>query len=152
MFMFFGIAILEDAGYLARLAFMLDRVFRVFGLHGSSVMPFILSGGIAGGCAVPGIMAARTVRSPKERLATLLTVPFMNCGAKLPVFALLMAAFFSKHEVMVILAISILLWAMMTFPTLPVKDSQDFETRRQTLGADSTPGLIQEIQTSGKIR
>jgi ferrous iron transport protein B len=57
MFMFFGIAILEDSGYLARVAFMLDRVFRIFGLHGSSVMAFIVSGGIAGGCAVPGVMA-----------------------------------------------------------------------------------------------
>jgi ferrous iron transport protein B len=89
MFMFFGIAILEDSGYLARVAFMLDRVFRIFGLHGSSVMAFIVSGGIAGGCAVPGVMATRTLKSPRERLATLLTVPFMNCGAKLPVFALL---------------------------------------------------------------
>ncbi|MBW2370504.1 MAG: ferrous iron transport protein B, partial [Deltaproteobacteria bacterium] len=82
MFMFFGIALLEDSGYLARVAFMMDRVFRIFGLHGSSVMAFIVSGGIAGGCAVPGIMATRTLKSPKERLATLLTVPFMNCGAK----------------------------------------------------------------------
>ncbi|MBN2108261.1 MAG: ferrous iron transport protein B, partial [Deltaproteobacteria bacterium] len=77
MFMFFGIAILEDTGYLARVAFMLDRVFRIFGLHGSSVMAYIVSGGIAGGCAVPGVMAARTLRSPRERLATILTAPFM---------------------------------------------------------------------------
>jgi len=75
MFMFFGIALLEDSGYLARVAFMLDRVFRIFGLHGSSVMAYIVSGGIAGGCAVPGVMATRTLKSPKERLATLLTVP-----------------------------------------------------------------------------
>ena len=61
MFMFFGIALLEDSGYLARVAFMLDRVFRIFGLHGSSVMAFIVSGGIAGGCAVPGVMATRTL-------------------------------------------------------------------------------------------
>ena len=110
MFMFFGIAILEDSGYLARVAFMLDRVFRIFGLHGSSVMPFIISGGIAGGCAVPGIMASRTLRSPKERLATLLTVPFMNCGAKLPVFALLVAAFFSEHETAVMFLITVIAW------------------------------------------
>lgn len=98
MFMFFGIAVLEDSGYLARVAFMMDRIFHFFGLHGSSVMPFIVSGGIAGGCAVPGVMAARTLRSPKERLATLLTVPFMNCGAKLPVLTLLIGAFFSAHQ------------------------------------------------------
>jgi len=98
MFMFFGIALLEDSGYLARVAFMMDRIFHFFGLHGSSVMPFIVSGGIAGGCAVPGVMATRTLRSPKERLATLLTVPFMNCGAKLPVLTLLIGAFFSDHQ------------------------------------------------------
>ncbi|MDM8518098.1 ferrous iron transport protein B [Desulfobacterales bacterium HSG16] len=110
MFMFFGISFLEDTGYLARVAFMLDRVFRIFGLHGSSVMAFIVSGGIAGGCAVPGIMATRTLKSPRERLATLLTVPFMNCGAKLPVFILLTAAFFANHEAAVMFGITIFSW------------------------------------------
>lgn len=108
--MFLGIAFLEDTGYLARVAFMLDRVFRVFGLHGSSVMPFIISGGIAGGCAVPGVMAARTIKSPKERLATLLTAPFMNCGAKLPVFALLVGAFFAEKEASMMLIITAISW------------------------------------------
>jgi len=111
MFMFSGIAFLEDSGYLARVAFMLDRVFRIFGLHGSSVMAFIVSGGIAGGCAVPGVMATRTLKSPRERLATLLTVPFMNCGAKLPVFALLIAAFFEKYEAAIMFAITLGAWA-----------------------------------------
>jgi len=110
MFMFFGIAFLEDTGYLARMSFMLDRIFRMFGLHGSSVMAFIVSGGIAGGCAVPGVMAARTLKSPKERLATLLTVPFMNCGAKLPVFALLTAAFFAESQAQVMLLITLISW------------------------------------------
>jgi ferrous iron transport protein B len=111
MFMFLGIAFLEDSGYIALVAFMLDRVFRIFGLHGSSVMPFIVSGGIAGGCAVPGIMATRTLKSPRERLATLLTVPFMNCGAKLPVFALLVAAFFATHKALVMFVITLVSWA-----------------------------------------
>jgi ferrous iron transport protein B len=110
MFMFLGISFLEDSGYLARMAFMLDRVFRIFGLHGSSVMAFIVSGGIAGGCAVPGVMATRTLKSPKERLATLLTVPFMNCGAKLPVFALLVAAFFSENKALVMMVITLISW------------------------------------------
>ena len=110
MFMFLGISLLEDSGYLARMAYMFDRVFRYFGLHGNSVMAFIVSGGIAGGCAVPGVMASRTLRSPRERLATLLTVPFMNCGAKLPVFALLVAAFFSSHEAGMMLLITAMAW------------------------------------------
>ncbi len=110
MFMFLGISFLEDTGYLARMAFMLDRIFRLFGLHGASVMAFIVSGGIAGGCAVPGVMAARTLKSPKERLATLLTVPFMNCGAKLPVYALLVAAFFSENQARVMFIITLISW------------------------------------------
>jgi|WetSurMetagenome_2_1015567.scaffolds.fasta_scaffold31061_1 ferrous iron transport protein B len=112
MFMFFAIAILEDTGYLARVAYMLDRVFRTFGLHGSSVMAFIISGGIAGGCAVPGVLATRTLRSPKERLATLLTAPFMNCGAKLPVFAMLIAAFFPAGHAQVMFLLTLFSWVM----------------------------------------
>ncbi len=110
MFMFFGIAVLEDSGYLARVAFMMDRVFHFFGLHGSSVMPFIVSGGIAGGCAVPGVMATRTLRSPKERMATLLTVPFMNCGAKVPVLVLLIGAFFTEHKALYMFLFTMLAW------------------------------------------
>lgn len=112
MFMFFGIAILEDTGYLARVAFMMDRVFRMFGLHGSSVMAYIVSGGIAGGCAVPGVMATRTLRSRRERLATLLTVSFMNCGAKLPVLALLTATFFSQNQAQLMFLLTLLAWAV----------------------------------------
>lgn len=210
LFMFFAIAILEDSGYLARVAFMLDRVFQWFGLHGSSVMAYIVSGGIAGGCAVPGVMATRTLKSPKERLATILTIPFMNCGAKLPVFALLVAAFFASREALmmflltlvswagallvarllrstiikgtptpfvmelppyriptvrgvlthtwertwqyirkagtVILGISILLWALMTYPGLPSNLQQEFEGMRQAVLAEADGAALQEIR------
>lgn len=112
IFMFLGISFLEDSGYLARAAFMLDRVFRAFGLHGNSFMAFILGGGIAGGCGVPAVMATRTLRSSKERIATILTVPFMNCGAKLPVFALLIGAFFSENEAQVMFIITLLSWSI----------------------------------------
>jgi len=111
LIMFLGITFLEDSGYMARMAYMLDRVFRIFGLHGSSVVPFIISGGIPGGCAVPGVMAARTLRSPKEKLATLLTAPFMVCGAKVPVFILLAAAFFPQHGARVMFLITLTGWA-----------------------------------------
>lgn len=112
VFMFLGIAVLEDSGYLARAAFMFDRIFRVFGLHGNSFMAYIVGGGIPGGCAVPGVMATRTLRSSKERLATLLTVPFMNCGAKLPVYALLIGAFFPRHEAQVMFVLTIISWSV----------------------------------------
>ncbi|NCC25532.1 MAG: ferrous iron transport protein B [Deltaproteobacteria bacterium] len=207
--MFFCIAFLEDSGYMARIAYMLDRVFRIFGLHGCSVMPFIVSGGIAGGCAVPGVMASRTLRSPREKLATLLTAPFMTCGAKLPLFILLSGIFFPSHQASalfvvtltgwaaalvvarilrstvirgpatpfvmelppyrwptlrgmcihtwertweyikkagtVILAISILIWAAMTFPQLPESRVQEFEIRAAELEAD---GADQEVLTA----
>ena len=114
MIMFFILAFLEDSGYMARMAYMLDRVLRIFGLHGYSVMPFIISGGIPGGCAVPGIMATRTLRGPKEKIATILTAPFFSCGAKVPVFLLLASAFFPKtgDKLMFFLTIFSWLWAL----------------------------------------
>ncbi len=96
--MFSLLSFLEDCGYMARMAYMMDRVFRMFGLHGASVMPYCVSGGIAGGCAIPGAMATRTLRSPKEKLATLLTLPYMTCGAKWPVFLMLATAFFGTED------------------------------------------------------
>ncbi|MGE4421170.1 MAG: ferrous iron transport protein B [Pseudodesulfovibrio sp.] len=112
MFMFLMISALEDSGYIARMAYMLDRIFKVFGLHGTSVLPFIVSGGIAGGCAVPGVMATRTLRSPKEKLATLFVAPYMTCGAKVPVFLMLAAAFFPEDSATVMLVITLSAWAM----------------------------------------
>lgn len=112
MVIFACIAMLEDSGYMARIAYILDRVFRAFGLHGCSIMPFIVSGGIAGGCAVPGIMAARTLRSPKEKLATILTAPFMSCGAKVPVFILLTAVFFPESEATAMFLLTMAGWVM----------------------------------------
>jgi len=110
MFMFLAIAVLEDSGYMARIAFMLDRVLRWFGLHGNSVMALLIGGGISGGCAVPGIMATRTLRDPKERIATLLVVPFMNCGAKLPIFGMLIAAFFGAGQARMLFVFTLLSW------------------------------------------
>ncbi len=112
LFMFLAIAFLEDTGYLARVAYMLDRIFRLFGLHGNSVMAYIISGGIAGGCAVPGVMATRTLRSSRERLATVLTAPFMNCGAKFPVYAMLIAAFFASNHAGMMFVLTLLSWAV----------------------------------------
>jgi ferrous iron transport protein B len=194
---------------------MMDRIFRIFGLHGSSVMPFIVSGGITGGCAVPGVMATRTLRSPKERMATLLTVPFMNCGAKLPVLALLIGTFFSDQKAQymflftmlawvaallaakflrstvlrgaptpfvmelppyrfptmrglfihtwertyqyirkagtVILGISILLWALMTFPNLPQDDIQKYQAQKEKI-LHQASNIIQNQLLSGEIK
>jgi ferrous iron transport protein B len=112
-FMFFAIAILEDSGYMARIAFMLDRVLRGFGMHGASMLALMVSGGIAGGCAVPGVMATRTMREPKERLVTILVTPLLNCGAKLPVYALLLAAFFPGDKAGMMMILTGISWSMM---------------------------------------
>ncbi len=121
VFMFFAIAVLEDSGYLARVAFLLDRVLRAFGLHGNSVMSLIISGGISGGCAVPGIMAARTIKDPKARLATIMTASIMNCGAKLPVYALLIAAFFAAKEAEMMFALTIISWGVVLLSALALR-------------------------------
>lgn len=112
LIMFVLISFMEDSGYMARVAYMMDRIFRFFGLHGASVMPYIISGGIAGGCAIPGAMATRTLRSPKEKLATLLTLPYMACGAKLPVFLMLAGAFFPDDAPTVMFIIMLVGWVM----------------------------------------
>ena len=112
-FMFIGIAVLEDSGYMARVAFILDRIFRAFGLHGNSVVALIVGGGIAGGCAIPGVMATRTLRDDKERITTILVTPFMTCGAKLPVFLMLVGAFFNKNiQSEIMLGLTLFAWAI----------------------------------------
>ncbi len=123
MFMFFSIAVLEDSGYMARVAYMLDRVLRWFGLHGNSVMALIVSGGISGGCAVPGVMATRTLRDRRERIATLLVVPFMNCGAKLPVYAVLIGAFFTHSKPRVLFILTLLSWAFALFAAKVIRST-----------------------------
>jgi len=92
MVMYFLIALLEDCGYMARATVVLDPIFKKVGLSGKSVIPFI----IGTGCAIPGVMAARTIRNERERNATAMLAPFMPCGAKLPVISLFAGAFFDK--------------------------------------------------------
>ncbi|MBR6680898.1 MAG: ferrous iron transporter B [Clostridia bacterium] len=91
MVMYFLIALLEDCGYMARATVVLDPIFKKVGLSGKSVIPFI----IGTGCAIPGVMACRTIRNERERRATAMLAPFMPCGAKLPVIALFAGAFFA---------------------------------------------------------
>ncbi len=111
-FMFLFVAALEDSGYIARVAFILDRPLRTFGLQGKSILAFIVAGGLgAGGCAVPGILSTRTMREDKDRLLTMLVTPFMNCGAKMPVYAMLIAAFFPGDRTLVMMSLWGISWA-----------------------------------------
>ena len=133
--MFVMIAFIEDSGYMARICYMMDRIFRMFGLHGASVMPYVVAGGIAGGCAIPGAMATRTLRSPKEKLATLLTLPYMPCGAKVPVFLLLIAAFFPEDPTTAFFVVLICGWVCALFVALLL--------RHTIIKGESTPFVME---------
>ncbi len=91
LLLFLFISILEDTGYMARAAFLLDKLMSKVGLHGKAFLPLMSSFA----CAIPGIMATRTIESPKDRLATIMIAPFMSCSARLPVYALMIATFFA---------------------------------------------------------
>ncbi len=90
--LFLGIALLEDTGYMARAAFVMDRVMRAVGLHGKSFIPLL----VGFGCSVPAIMGTRTLENPRDRMVTILVAPLMSCSARLPVYTLLTAAFFTE--------------------------------------------------------
>lgn len=199
LLLFFAIAILEDSGYMARAAFIMDRLMHRIGLHGKSFIPML----IGFGCSVPAIMATRMLENRRDRLVTMLVVPLMSCGARLPIYALIIPAFFPqawnapmlwiiyvigillavvsakilrstifkgesvpfvmelppyrlptvrgvlthmwqrgwlylKKAGTIILGISIILWALTTFPGLPEEQAQRFEEEKQTVEASVT--------------
>ncbi|MBP3039645.1 ferrous iron transport protein B [Bacillaceae bacterium Marseille-Q3522] len=102
--LFFFISLLEDSGYMARVAVIMDRIMEAVSLNGKAFIPMI----IGFGCNVPGIMAARTIETPRERLLTILLNPFMSCSARLPVYALFVGAFFAKNKALVVLSLYVL--------------------------------------------
>ena len=99
--MFFFLSLMEDSGYMARAAFIMDRLMHKIGLHGKSFIPFL----IGFGCSVPAIMATRTLENRKDRIVTVLVTPFMSCSARLPVYLLFVAAFFHKNQGLILLSV-----------------------------------------------
>lgn len=93
MILFFFLSLLEDSGYMARVAFIMDRIFRKFGLSGKSFIPML----IGTGCSIPGVMASRTIENERDRRMTIMLTPFIPCGAKLPVFAMFIAMMFREQ-------------------------------------------------------
>ncbi len=116
LILFAYIAFMEDLGYMPRMAFLLDSFFRRYGLHGQSTLPLVLGGVYVGGCAVPGVMACRAVPDERARLATILTVPMMNCLAKVPLYVLLIGVYFSavKGQAMFFIATITVIMALVT--------------------------------------
>ncbi len=104
LILFFCISLLEDSGYMARAAFIVDRIMHRVGLHGKSFIPYL----IGFGCGVPAIMATRTLENRRDRLVTILTVPFMSCSARLPAYLLLVAAFFTAYQGLILMSIYLL--------------------------------------------
>ncbi|WP_442853533.1 ferrous iron transport protein B [Bacillus sp. FJAT-27231] len=102
--LFFFISLLEDSGYMARVALVMDKVMESVGLNGKAFIPMI----IGFGCNVPGIMAARTIEQPKERLLTILLTPLMSCSARLPVYALFVGAFFVQYQTIIVFSLYLL--------------------------------------------
>lgn len=129
--LFLLLSILEDSGYMSRAAFATDKLLHSFGLHGQSVLPMMLGFG----CSVPAIMAARALKSRRDRIVTILVIPFMSCGAKLPVHVLFAGAFFADRKaemVMIVYAAGVLLslaaaWAL----------------KRTVLKGDATPFVME---------
>jgi len=98
-FILFGlIAILEDSGYMPRMAFIMDRLFSRYGLHGQSTLPMVLGGIYVGGCAVPGVMSCKGIPDERSRMATILIIPLLNCLAKVPLYVLLINIYFAAHK------------------------------------------------------
>ena len=117
LILFFFISVLEDTGYMARAAFIMDKLMHRMGLHGKSFIPYI----IGFGCSVPAIMATRTLENRKDRILTIITVPFMSCSARLPVYLLLISAFFTKHQGLILTSIYLLGIVMAVVTSLIVK-------------------------------
>ena len=101
LILFMFISFFEDSGYMARVAFIVDKLMHRIGLHGKSFIPYI----IGFGCGVPAIMATRTLESRKDRILTIITIPFMSCSARLPVFLLFVSAFFKKNQALVLISL-----------------------------------------------
>lgn len=147
--LFVLIAILEDVGYMPRMAFILDRIFRKFGLHGQSTLPLVLGGAFVGGCAVPGIMATKGIADERARLATILTVPYMNCLAKVPFYTLLLGAFFKEQMALmmffistVTLFIALILARLLTSSVLRSRETAPFVMELPTYHLPTISGVL----------
>ncbi|MEG1932852.1 MAG: ferrous iron transport protein B, partial [Pygmaiobacter sp.] len=117
--LFFFLSILEDSGYMARVAFIMDGLLRKIGLSGRSFVPML----IGFGCSVPAIMATRTLSSERDRKMTILLTPFMSCSAKLPIYALFTAAFFPQHGALVMILLYIIGMVLAVVIGLILKDT-----------------------------
>ncbi|CAN5502002.1 ferrous iron transport protein B [soil metagenome] len=140
LLLFLFLSILEDTGYMARAAFLLDKLMSRVGLHGKAFLPLLSSFA----CAIPGIMATRTIENPKDRLATIMIAPFMSCSARLPVYTLMIAAFFAGQTVFGFLSLGAVLILAMYALGIMVAVIVAFILKR-TILKSPTPPFVMEL-------
>ena len=144
LLLFLAIAVLEDSGYMARAAFIMDRLMHKIGLHGKSFVPML----IGFGCSVPAIMATRTLESRKDRLTTMLVVPLMSCGARLPIYILIIAAFFPEKALFSVLGMDVTthaLWMMLIYVIGMVLAIFCAKLLKATVLRGETPPFVMEL-------
>ncbi|MFN3330453.1 MAG: ferrous iron transport protein B, partial [Pyrinomonadaceae bacterium] len=139
LLLFLFISILEDTGYMARAAFLMDKIMSKVGLHGKAFLPLISSFA----CAIPGIMATRTIENPRDRLATILIAPFMSCSARLPVYTLMIAAFFSDQIVLGFISVGAVLMLAMYLLGITVAIIVAFVLKKTLLKAPPPPFVME---------
>jgi ferrous iron transport protein B len=140
LLLFFFLSVLEDTGYMTRAAFLLDRLMRGVGLHGKAFLPLLSSFA----CAIPGIMATRTIESPKDRIATIMIAPLMSCSARLPVYTLMIAAFFSGQFIFGFLSVGAVIMLSMYVLGIVTAIVMAFILKRSILKAPPPP-LVMEL-------
>jgi ferrous iron transport protein B len=139
LLLFLFISLLEDSGYMARAAFLMDRLMSRVGLHGKAFLPLMSSFA----CAIPGIMATRTIESRRDRFATILIAPFMSCSARLPVYTLMIATFFAGQTVLGFISVGALLMLAMYALGIAVAVIVAFILKRTVLKAPPPPFLME---------
>ncbi len=139
LLLFFFISLLEDSGYMSRAAFLLDKLMSSVGLHGKAFLPLISSFA----CAIPGIMATRTIESRRDRFATIMIAPFMSCSARLPVYTLMIATFFAGETVMGFLSVGAVLMLAMYALGIAVAVVVAFILKRTLLKSPPPPFLME---------
>lgn len=140
LLLFFFLSILEDTGYMTRAAFLLDRLMRGVGLHGKAFLPLLSSFA----CAIPGIMATRTIESPKDRIATIMIAPLMSCSARLPVYTLMIAAFFSGQTLLGFISVGAVIMLSMYLLGIVTAIIMGFIFKRTILKSPPPP-LVMEL-------
>lgn len=143
--LFFFLSLMEDSGYMARAAFLMDKIMHRVGLHGRSFIPML----VGFGCNVPAIMAARDIHNPKDRVLTMLMIPFMSCSARLPVYMLFVGAFFPGHKALVMMSMYVIGIVLSILFALVMKHTKYFRQPEQDYVSELPPFRRPTLKNTG---